>query len=304
MLIVGAGSTGGFFGGRLAQAGRDVTFLVRAERAKQLSDRGLEIMSPHGNASVRPKVITARELSEPFEAVLLTVKSFALEGAMRDFTPAVGHDTIILPVLNGMRHMDRLVARFGRNAVGGCAARVATTLDDAGCIVQLTPLQDLAYGELDGSRSSRILALDEFMRGASFEARLSANIALEMWQKWALLATLGGATCLMRGNLGEIEAASGGADFLLRFFDEVASVVSAVGMPLDAAFLGQTKAMLGAARGSSQASSMYRDLTAHRPLEADQIVGDLLVRARGVSLPTPLLSAAYTHLCVYQQRRT
>jgi 2-dehydropantoate 2-reductase len=102
--------------------------------------------------------------------------------------------------------MDRLAARFGRNAVGGCAAKVAATLDEEGCIVQLAPFQDIAYGEMDGSRSSRIMAVDEFMRGASFEARLSARIALEMWEKWALLATLGGVTCLMRGNLGEIEA--------------------------------------------------------------------------------------------------
>jgi 2-dehydropantoate 2-reductase len=155
---------------------------------------------------------------------------------------------------------------------------------------------------MDGSRSSRIMAVDEFMRGASFEARLSAHIAREMWEKWALLATLGGVTCLMRGNLGEIEAASGGAQFLMRFFEEVGSVIGAVGMPLDTAFLAQTRALLAAAKGSPLTSSMYRDLVAHRPIEADQIVGDLLDRARGASLSTPLLAAAYTHLCVYQRR--
>jgi 2-dehydropantoate 2-reductase len=179
---------------------------------------------------------------------------------------------------------------------------VAAALDDEGCIVQLAPFQDIAYGEMDRSRSSRIMAVDEFMRGASFEARLSANIALEMWEKWALLATLGGVTCLMRGNLGEIEASSGGAEFLMRFFEEVTSVIGAVGTPLDAAFLSQTRALLAAAKGSPLTSSMYRDLTAHRPIEADQIVGDLLARARGASLSTPLLAAAYTNLCVYQRR--
>jgi 2-dehydropantoate 2-reductase len=302
MLVVGAGATGGFFGARLVQAGRDVTFLVRPERAAKLRERGLRVKSPQGDAVLQPQLVTAGEIGGKYEAVLLTVKSFTLEAALEDFAPAVGEGTIILPVLNGMRHMDRLAARFGRNAVGGCAAKVATTLDDEGCIVQLAPFQDLAYGEMDGSRSSRIMAVDEFMRGASFEARLSANIAREMWEKWALLATLGGVTCLMRGNLGEIEASSGGAEFLMRFFEEVASVISAVGMPLDAAFLAQTRAVLAAAKGSSLASSMYRDMTAHHPIEADQIVGDLLVRARGASLSTPLLAAAYTHLCVYQRR--
>jgi 2-dehydropantoate 2-reductase len=303
MLIVGAGSTGGFFGTRLVQAGRDVTFLVRPERAAKLRERGMRVKSPQGDAVVQPKLVTADEIDGTYEAVLLTVKSFSLEAALDDFAPAVGEGTIILPVLNGMRHVDRLAARFGRNAVGGCAAKVATVLDEEGCIVQLAPFQEIAYGEMDGSRSSRIMAVDEFMRGASFEARLSANIALEMWEKWALLATLGGVTCLMRGNLGEIEASPGGAEFLMRFFEEVTSVIGAVGMPVDAAFLSQTRALLAAAKGSSLTSSMYRDLMAHRPIEADQIVGDLLARARAHdALSTPLLAAAYTNLCVYQRR--
>jgi len=302
MLVVGAGSTGGFFGTRLVQAGRDVTFLVRPERAAKLRERGLRLKSPYGNALVQPKLATAGEIDGSYEAVLLTVKSFALEAALEDFAPAVGEGTIILPVLNGMRHMDRLAARFGRNAVGGCAAKVAATLDEEGCIVQLAPFQDIAYGEMDGSRSSRIMAVDEFMRGANFEARLSANIALEMWEKWALLATLGGVTCLMRGNLGEIEASPGGPEFLMRFFEEVASVIGAVGMRLEPAFLAQTRTLLAAAKGSSLTSSMYRDLLAKRPIEADQIVGDLLARARGASLSTPLLAAAYTNLCIYQRR--
>ena len=302
MLIVGAGSTGGFFGTRLVQAGRAVTFLVRPERAAGLREHGLRLKSPHGDAVVRPNLVTAGVIDGKYDAVLVTVKSFALEAAIEDFAPAVGEGTIILPVLNGMRHMDRLAARFGRGAIGGCAAKVAATLDEEGCIVQLAPFQDIAYGEMDGTRSSRIMAVDDFMRGASFEARLSANIALEMWEKWALLATLGGVTCLMRGNLGEIEAAPGGADFLMRFFEEVASIIGAVGVPLEAAFLAQARAVLTAAKGSSLTSSMYRDLIAQRPIEADQILGDLLARAAGAAFSAPLLAAAYTNLCVYQRR--
>jgi 2-dehydropantoate 2-reductase len=302
MLIVGAGATGGFFGGRLAQAGRDVSFLVRPARAAQLREHGLEIVSPHGNAHVRPTVVTAQDLREPFDAVLLTVKSFSLEESMRDFAPAVGHGTIILPVLNGMRHMDVLAARFGKGAVGGCAAKVAATLDESGRIVQLAPFQDIAYGEMDGSRSARVEALDAFMRGAGFDARLSTEMAREMWEKWAMLATLGGVTCLMRGNLGEIEGASGGGEFLLKFFEEVAAVIGAVAMRLPEGFLAQTRALLGAAKGSTLTSSMYRDLAQGKPVEADQILGDLLARGRKAGVATPLLAAAYTTLDIYQSR--
>lgn len=302
MLVVGAGSTGGFFGGRLAQAGRDVTFLVRPRRAAQLRERGLEIESPHGNAILHPAILTAEDLRDSFDAVLLTVKSYALEGAMRDFAPAVGSDTLIVPVLNGMRHMDALSAHFGARAVGGCTARVATTLDASGRIIQLAPFQDLAYGEMDGTRSARIEALDEFMRNAGFDARLSQHIAREMWEKWAILATLGGVTCLMRGNLGEIDAAPGGREFLLRFFEEVTTVIGAVGARPDEGFLASTRALLAAAKGSPLTSSMYRDLIQGQPVEADQIVGDLLARGRQANLSMPLLSAAYTNLAVYQAR--
>jgi 2-dehydropantoate 2-reductase len=302
MLVVGAGSTGGLFGGRLAQAGRDVTFLVRPRRAVQLRERGLEIVSPHGNATLHPPVTTAAELSMPFDAVLLTVKSFSLEDAMRDFAPAVGADTIILPVLNGMRHVDALRQRFGKHAVGGCAAKIATSLDEAGRVLQIAPFQDIAYGEMDGSLSARIRRVDEMMKGAGFEARLSQDIAREMWEKWALLATLGGVTCLMRGNLGEIEAAAGGAEFLAAFFGEVTAVINAVGTPMSEGFLAQTRALLAAAKGSPLTSSMYRDLIQNLPIEADQIIGDLVLRARKAGLATPLLAAAYCQLSVYQAR--
>ena len=301
MLVVGAGATGGFFGGRLAQAGRDVTFLVRPRRAAQLRAAGLEIVSANGHATVHPKLVAAADLDGSYDAVLLTVKAFSLESALDDMAPAVGAGTCILPVLNGMRHMDLLVERFGEDAVAGGAAKVATTIDESGRIVQLAPFQDLAYGEMDGTRSARMQSLDLFMQGAGFDARLSTTIALEMWEKWALLATLGGVTCLMRANIGEIAAAPGGGAFLQRFFDEVVSTISAVGVPVSEGCIAFAKnAFL--AKGSTLTSSMYRDLQANQPVEADQIIGDLLSRARKAGLSTPLLETAYAHLSVYQTR--
>jgi 2-dehydropantoate 2-reductase len=127
----------------LANAGRDVTFLVRPRRAARLRERGLE-----------------------------------------DMAPAVGPSSMIIPVLNGMKHLDTLAARFGRQRILGGAAKVAATIDREGRIVQLAPFQDLAYGELDGSRSARIEELDRFMQGAGFDARLSCDFMHEMWDKW------------------------------------------------------------------------------------------------------------------------
>src|SRR5258706_15926703 len=117
MLVVGAGSTGGYFGGRLAQAGRDVTFLVRPARAARLEERGLEILSPHGDFTLRPKLVTADRLSGSYDAILLTVKAFSLESALSDMAGAVGPQTKIPPVLNGMRHVEILSDRFWKEYV-------------------------------------------------------------------------------------------------------------------------------------------------------------------------------------------
>lgn len=301
LLVVGAGSTGGYFGGRLIEAGRDVTFLVRPKRAAQIQANGLTITSPHGNATLAPKLVTAEALSGPYDAVLLTVKGFQLDAVLNDIAPAVGPDTMILPVLNGMQHMDVLAKRFTPHNVVGCALKVATVLEDDGRIVQLGPLQDLAYGELDGSQSARLQALDAFMRGAQVNARHSSVIHREMWEKWILLAAVGAMTCLMRAPIGEIEACPGGAIFTLALLDEVVAIVRAVGVPPSDAFLTAARQQV-TAKGSPFATSMYRDVLRGRPVEVENILGDLLHRGIDAGIATPLLAAATLHLRAYQNK--
>ncbi len=276
---------------------------MRPARAARLKADGLRIVSPNGDATLHPPLVTAAEINEPFDVVLLTVKAYSLAAAMDDFAPAVGPETIILPVLNGMRHMDVLAARFGEKSVAGCACRIAASIDNDGRIVHGSRFSDIVYGEMDGSASERMHRLDAFMQDANFDARLSTAIAREMWEKWILLATLGGVNALMRGSIGDIEAAAGGRDFMVRFLGEAVAIVRAVGVPPSDAFLTSATAML-TTKGSPLTSSMYRDLQAGNAVEADQIIGDLLARARKAGLDTPLLAAAYTNLMVYQNRIT
>jgi 2-dehydropantoate 2-reductase len=301
MLVVGAGSTGGYFGGRLARAGRDVTFLVRPARAEQLQANGLQILSPHGDFTLKPQLITSAGAIEPFDLILLTVKAFSLDAALDDLAPAVGPGTMILPALNGMKHMDALHARFGRKPVIGGVCRVSTAIDEQGRIVQLSKLQSIDYGETDGVISPRVRQLDAFMQGAGFDVRLSSTITRDMWEKWLLLSTLGSATCLMRANVGEIRAAQGGLDFVLRLLDEATSIARASGVAPTEDFLRDATAT-PTAKGSTCTASMYRDLQRGSKIEADQIVGDLLARGSKAGIATPLLAAAYTHLAVYQNR--
>lgn len=301
LLVVGAGATGGYFGGRLAQHGRDVSFLVRPARADGLRRSGLRIVSPHGDATISPQVIASGELRATFDAILLTVKAWSLAEALEDVAPAVGPDTMILPVLNGMRHVEAIAARFPSDNLVGCVCKVATTLREDGAIVQLAPFQELAYGEMHGAVSRRIAAVHDFMQGAGFDARASATIEHEMWAKWVTLATLGGMTCLMRGNVGEIAAADGGQRFVLVLLGEVASVAAAAGFPMSEGFLANTRSML-TAEGSSFASSMYRDLERGQRIEGEQIVGDLVARAQKLGVRTPLLDTAWCHLQIYLAR--
>ncbi len=298
-LVVGAGATGGLFGGRLAAAGRDVTFLVRPARAHQLRSDGLQIRSPHGDLVIQPQVVETGTIESPYDVVLLGLKAHALQTAIEHFAPAVGRETAIVPMLNGMRHIDVLVERFGKDPVLGGVCIVASTLDAHGRIVQLNEMQSLHYGELGGEITPRVRTLDDEMQGAGFTARASNRILQEMWDKWVFLAALGAITCLLRGSIGTIEAADG-ADLAVRMLSECASVAGASGYAPSTEMLADVRARLTEA-GSPLASSMYRDLQQGHRVEADHILGDMIERARGFNLSTPLLHAAYVALAIYQR---
>jgi 2-dehydropantoate 2-reductase len=303
LLIVGAGATGGYFGGRLAQAGRDVTFLARPARARQLRAEGLQIVSPHGDATLAPKLVEADALDASYDAVILAVKAYSLDAALKDIAPAIGPKTAILPLLNGMKHMDAIASAYGDDALIGSLCSIAVTVDEQGRIVHFSQFHNFVYGELSGVRSERIERLDAVMQNAVFNARLSLSIKQDMWNKWMMLATLAGSTCLMRGAVGEIAAAPGGRDFVCRLFDEVVAVATAEGYAPSGAFLDDTRALL-TAEGSQLTSSMHRDLKRNGPIEADEIIGDLLARAQRAGVETPLLAAAYAHLSIYERQRS
>lgn len=299
LLVVGAGATGGYFGGRLAQAGRDVTFLVRPKRAEQLRAHGLQLVSPSGNATLTPQLVVTGQLAQAYDLILFAVKGFGLSQAIEDMAPAVGRDTMIVPTLNGMRHIDLLVSRFGEAAVLGGVCLVATTLDDQGRILQLADFQELVYGERTDTHSARVDAVTATLQNAGFQARASDHIMQEMWNKWIFLASIGAITCLLRGTIGDIVAAPGGAALARQALDECVAIATKLGYPPDAAYVTRTATTL-TTEGSTLAPSMYRDLQQGHNVEADQIVGDLLERARHAGVAAPLLSAAFTHLKVYQ----
>jgi 2-dehydropantoate 2-reductase len=303
VLVVGAGAIGGYFGGRMLQAGRDVTFLVRPRRASELASAGLVIKSPLGDVTLKnPPTVQADKLTEKFDVVLLSCKAFDLEDAIKSFAPAVGPQTAIIPLLNGMLHLDVLDRKFGAERVLGGLCAIAVTLNEHREVVQLAPMQSLNFGERDGKMSDRVRAIAEIMESGKFGSVASEHIIQEMWEKWVFLASLAASTCLMRTSVGNILASPGGKDFILGMLDECSAVSTAEGYPPRAPFLERTRGML-TAEGSQMTASMFRDIKAGAPVEADHVIGDLMARGDAGKIPVPKLRIAYTHLKAYEKQR-
>jgi 2-dehydropantoate 2-reductase len=317
ILVVGAGATGGYFGARLAQAGRDVTFLLRPARAEALRTGGLRVRGLGDDEVIKVNAVTAAELRDagsPYDVVLLGVKATGLASAISDVAPAVGKETAIVPFLNGMAHLDALTSRFGAGPVLGGVVMVATTLDPDGSVVRLASpggrpgpagrawTASITTGELSGTAPGRLAAAEAALEDAGFDFGVSLDIAAAMWHKWVFIATIGALTCLMRGTVGDIVAIPDGARLGPAILAEAAAVSAATGYPVPADFLRSTAEII-TQPGSEFASSMYRDVAAGLGTEAEQILGDLTARARTLGVAVPLLDLATLHLRVYEHRR-
>ena len=302
ILVVGAGAVGGYFGGRLLEAGRDVTFLVRTRRAGELAEHGLTIRSPLGDFHrPSPPVVSPEALAGPFDLVLLSCKAYDLDGAMESFARAVGDGTTILPLLNGMRHLDALADRFGAKPLLGGQCVISATLGNDGAIVHLNELHALSFGELNGSRSRRTEMIGSALVGAAgFEARLSDEIRQEMWEKWVFIASAAGVGCLTRASVGDYLAA-GASDLATGILDECATIAAGQGYPPRPAALDRARAILTAA-GSPLKASMLRDIEGGKPVEADQIIGDLLRRSANPD-DRSLLRIAFLNVKAYEIER-
>jgi 2-dehydropantoate 2-reductase len=303
ILVVGAGAIGGYFGGRMLQAGRDVTFLVRPKRASELASAGLVIKSPNGDVTLKsPPAVRADSIKDKFDVVVLSCKAFDLDDAIKSLAPAVGPKTAIIPMLNGMLHLKTLDEKFGAERVLGGLCAIAVTLNEAREVVQLQPMQSLNFGERDRTMSDRVGAIAEAFSVVNGAAP-SQNVIQDMWEKWVFLCSIAAATSLMRAPVGVIVASPGGRDFLAGILDECTAVAKAAGHEPGGPFFQRIKGML-TAEGSPMTASMFRDIKVGGQIEADHVVGDMIARAEAAKTPVPKLRVAYTHLKAYEKQRT
>jgi 2-dehydropantoate 2-reductase len=298
-LIVGAGATGGFFGTRLVQAGRDVSYLVHPPRAEQLR-HGLRVYGPGYDETIRVRTVTARELDGSYDLVLLMVKAWSLDSALDDIAPVVGPDTTILPLLNGLAHLETVNDRFGRNAVLGGIVRVVCTVTPEGAVYQLKQKAGLIFGEQDGRLTDRASDIGQELEVPGYRVTLAEDVLTAMWHKWAFIAAGATMTCLMRGSIGSILAATGGKEFVLNVIDETERVARAAGYPPSAAAHAASLEMF-TEEGSVFTSSLYRDVVAGSAHEGEHLLGQFVAAAERLGVDVPLTRLALTQLRVHDQ---
>jgi 2-dehydropantoate 2-reductase len=298
ILVLGAGGIGGYFGGRLAASGLDVTFLVRPGRSAQLARDGLVITSPLGNLILPVATLQREQVGPGYDVILLSCKSYDLDDAMAAIRPAAP-GALIVPLLNGLRHLDRLDDAFGQANVAGGVAAIGATLDDDGTVRHLNQSQSLIFGPRDAAQQARCEAFAAVLARSTLESRLSGRIMQDMWEKFVFLATLAAATCLLRGDVGSIARSDDGPELIADLLADAVATAAAAGYPPRPAHLAFCEKTLND-RKSNFAASMLRDLQRGARVEGDHIVGDMLARARAAGRSATLLRAAYANLQVYQ----
>jgi len=300
---LGAGGTGGYFGGRLAESGADVTFLVRDQRRKSLSEQGLRIESPFGGAKIAVKTVVAAEVTPVYDAVILTCKAYDLDAAVAAIAPAVASNGYVLPFLNGIAHIDVLNEKFGRHRVLGGTAKIQTTIMPDGAIRQFNDWRTLTFGEQTGEMTERVRALAGLFETArGVEAFAVADIVQRMWEKLVHLSTAAAMTCLMRANVGEIVRTPYGRELFLNQLRCGAAIAAANGYAPSATFMKSWEETFSQP-DSQYSTSMLRDIERGGQTEVDHILGFMLRKAQEAKIPCGALLLAYTNVKAFEQRR-
>ena len=287
IAIVGAGAVGGYFGGRLAAAGSDVTFIARGPHLDAMRARGLRLESPKGDLHVhRVNATDDPGTVGPVDTVLFAVKLYDVESAVALLRPLVGSDTIVVPIQNGVDAAAMVTRAVGRPHVGGGVAYVAAVVSEPG-VVRHTAMDQLIFGELDGVRSPRLERLLSACEAAGFQATLSDHIEVDLWSKFVRLAVFSGMTAVTRLPIGPLRDDPDLWAMFRAAILEGMAVARAKGIALPASVFDETGAMAQSLPGPAK-SSMLEDLERGRRLELPWLSGALVRIGREVDVDTPI----------------
>ncbi|MEZ5824135.1 MAG: 2-dehydropantoate 2-reductase [Geminicoccaceae bacterium] len=287
VLMIGAGGVGGYFGARLAAAGRDVAFIARGQHREAMERDGLFIESPRGDLHL-PSVRVHETIAEagPHDLVLIAVKLQDTASVIDQLRPLAGDDTIFVSLQNGVDAENMLVETFGADRVMGGVARISAAIDRPGHVRQVGRFSRIDIGELDGSRSERLERITELMTVDGMDFTASADIRLAIWEKFVFLATMSAATAAARSAIGPLLEEPASRAWIEELIAEVASVARAGGIAIADGFEASVLAnMDGLPR--EMIASMAHDLNAGKPLELDWLSGAVVRLAAAHVLDVP-----------------
>ncbi|MFN0163830.1 MAG: ketopantoate reductase family protein [Burkholderiales bacterium] len=299
ITIMGSGAVGGYFGGLLALAGNEVTFIARGAHLEAMQRAGLRLETPKGVRQVESARFVERpDQVDGCDTILFAVKAYDIEAAAAPLKPLVERGATVVSVLNGVDHQDRIGAVLGESSVLGGLAMVSGVITAPGVIRYTSDMSSLRFGEADGRRSPRALAFRDACVSAGFDAEVLANVRTAQWAKFVGLATNAALCSLFRLPAGYIYHDPEIVPMALRAFTEVAAVARASGfsLPDDAP---QRALAIHQSFPKTMYASMYHDLAKGRPLELDSLSGHIVRTARRFNVPTPIHELAWLALKPY-----
>lgn len=299
VVVLGAGAVGAYYGGMQARAGHEVTCYARGANLAALRERGLELRTPEGTLNL-PLAATDQVAELPAaDFAILAVKSYSLDA----IAPAVRHcadlGTTIVPMLNGVETVPRLVASGVRaDAVIGGLTRISVVRVAPGVILKVGALESVVVGELDGRLSPRVEAIVNTFREAGAETRASEQIELELWRKFVFIATVAAGCGLARAPLGSVRDRPLGRRLLERALHEAVTVGRARGIPFPADEEARALTLIDSLPPRVKPSFLV-DLEAGGPTELDVLSGAVSRFAAELGLETPVHDTATAALAAH-----
>jgi 2-dehydropantoate 2-reductase len=295
IAVFGSGGVGGYFGGRLAAAGENVSFLARGAHLKAMQEDGLYIESPNGNLHLPTVQATDRpQAIGPVDVVLFTVKLYDVDASAATLQPLIGPSTVVITLQNGVEAMDMVAKHVGIDHVAGGAAYVVVVIDRPGHL-RHTTAHSLVFGERDGQRSERLVAFEQACLHAGFKGKATTDVQTDLWVKFVRLSTWSGMTSVTRSPMGVVRDDPALFKMMMAAIDEAIAVGRARGITFPADILDSTLAMIKGFPPNAK-SSMLEDLERGRPLELPWLSGAVARLGREVNVPTPTHSFITTVL--------
>lgn len=302
IAVVGTGAVGGYFGGRLAQAGEDVTFVARGAHLRAIRDAGLRIDSADGDFIINPVQVTDSAGAVGLvDVALLTVKGWQALDAIESMRPLVGPDTVVVPLLNGVEAPDQIAAVFGERRVAGGLCGLFGSVVGPGHFRNMMQRPFITFGELDNIRSERIERLQRAFEHAGVQATIAADIRAALWEKLLFVGPFGGVGAVARAPIGVLRSLPETRALLEGAMVELFHVARARGVAVAAEASAKAFALIDDAPEQATAS-MQRDIMAGRPSELESQIGAVVRMARDAGVAAPLHGCLYASLLPQERR--